>query len=965
MKEETIFHLALQKPRGDRSAFLDVVCEADAELRSRVERLLDEHERGESFILDTPPANLGATIDSPTAERPGTVIGPYKLLQQIGEGGMGAVFMAEQSAPIQRTVALKIIKPGMDTRQVIARFEAERQALAMMDHPNIAKVLDAGTTPSGRPYFVMELVKGVPITTYCDEKRLPLRERLNLFVEVCQAVQHAHQKGIIHRDIKPTNVLVAEYDNQAVPKVIDFGVANATAQKLTERTMFTEFGQMIGTVEYMSPEQAKLNQLDIDTRSDIYSLGVLMYELLAGSTPFARKRLNEAAFDEMLRIIREEEPPTPSTRISSTEGLPSIAANRCLEPLKLNRAVRGELDWIVMKALEKDRNRRYETANGLAQDVGHYLVDEPVEAGPPTAAYRFRKLARRNKAALVAASLILLTLIAGVLGTTIGLIRAEDARRTAEEREAETRAILDFVQNKVLAAAGPEGEDGGLGREVSLRTAIDSALPFVESNFPHQPAIEARLRMTLGTAFLNLGEASVAADQFQKARLLRTECLEPDHPDTLASINNLAAAYADLGRYADALKLNEQILTMRKAKLGYDHPDTLKSMSTLSFRYYQLGRYDEALALSDETLPLMRAKLGPDDPSTLGLMTSLAVSYVAMGRYEEALRLREETLALMRLKLGADSRYTLAGMNNLANSYATSGRYDDALKLREDVLEIRKAKLGLDHPLTLRSMENLACSYMDLGRHADALGLLEESLLLAKSRLGGDHPVTLRIMGDIARTYYCLNRDKDALRLYQQTLALSQAKLGTNHPDTLTLMWGVAAMLVELNRAAEAAPIIEDCLKRSQGNIVRSELVPGLTLLRIRNFQQTNDAAGCRATAEMYEQLPLTKPSEFYDAACLRAIVAAMIEHDRQTPSSDVSRLAGKEADRAMAMLKKAVAAGFRDVQHIREDVDLIALRNREDYQQLVAELEGKTNAAPSEKDNVEPQPQETSMTPD
>jgi tetratricopeptide (TPR) repeat protein len=369
------------------------------------------------------------------AEGPGTVIGPYKLLQQIGEGGMGVVFMAEQTRPVQRTVALKIIKPGMDTRQLIARFEAERQALALMDHPNIAKVLDAETTDTGRPYFVMELVKGVAITKYCDEKQLSLHERLDLFLPVCQAVQHAHQKGIIHRDIKPNNVLVAEYDNHAVPKVIDFGVAKATAQRLTERTMFTEFGQVLGTMEYMSPEQAKFNQLDIDTRSDIYSLGVLLYELLTGTTPFERKRLQEAAFDEMLRIIREEEPPKPSTKLSSSETLPSIAANRHTEPARLSKEVRGELDWIVMKALEKDRNRRYDNAGGLARDVERYLHDESVQACPPSAAYRFRKFARRNKAALAIAGLILFFLM--LMGIGVGWVARDRATRSAvADREA-------------------------------------------------------------------------------------------------------------------------------------------------------------------------------------------------------------------------------------------------------------------------------------------------------------------------------------------------------------------------------------------------------------------------------------------------------------------------------------------------------------------------------------------------
>ena len=383
--------------------------------------------------------DVQATIDRPVTERPGDTIGPYKLLQQIGEGGMGVVYMAEQNEPVRRKVALKIIKPGMDSKQVIARFEAEQQALALMDHPNIAKVLDAGTTDSGRPYFVMELVKGQPITEYCDQHRLTPRERLELFVPVCQAIQHAHQKGIIHRDIKPSNILVAEYDEQAVPKVIDFGVAKAINQPLTEKTMFTAFGQIVGTLEYMSPEQAKVNQLDIDTRTDVYSLGVLLYELLTGTTPFDKQRLRAAAWDEMLRIIREEEPPKPSTRLSdSQQSVPSISADRHTEPAKLTKLVRGELDWIVMKALEKDRARRYDTASALAADIGHYLQDEPVVACPPSAAYRFRKFARRNKVALAVAGLILLFLI--LLGSGIGwTIRDREAREQAIARERTAR----------------------------------------------------------------------------------------------------------------------------------------------------------------------------------------------------------------------------------------------------------------------------------------------------------------------------------------------------------------------------------------------------------------------------------------------------------------------------------------------------------------------------------------------
>jgi tetratricopeptide (TPR) repeat protein/serine/threonine protein kinase len=436
-REKTIFLQALEiVAEADRAAYLDRACGKDRELRTMVEALLVAHHRRQPL--------LDMTADEPLSPL-GTQIGPYKLLQQIGEGGMGVVYMAEQKQPVERRVALKIIKPGMDSGQVIARFEAERQALAMMDHPNISKVLDAGTTESGRPYFVMELVKGQPITQYCDEHHLTPRQRLELLLPVCQAIQHAHQKGIIHRDIKPTNILVAEYDQEPVPKVIDFGVAKAIGSPLTDKTMFTGFGQIVGTLEYMSPEQAKVNQLDIDTRSDIYSLGVLLYELLTGSTPFDKQRLRSAALDEMLRIIREEEPPKPSTRLSeSKDSLPSISAQRQTEPARLTRLVRGELDWIVMKALEKDRNRRYETAGGFATDLQRYLADEPVQACPPSAMYRLSKFARRNKGAIAFAAVVtilLLVALGGIIGGIGWAMRDRAAVRQQIAMDDERRAL--------------------------------------------------------------------------------------------------------------------------------------------------------------------------------------------------------------------------------------------------------------------------------------------------------------------------------------------------------------------------------------------------------------------------------------------------------------------------------------------------------------------------------------------
>jgi WD40 repeat protein/serine/threonine protein kinase len=473
MNEQAIFIAALQEDPDRRAAYLDKACAADPALRQRVEKLLDAHERAGSF-LKQPAAAAVTDAYRPVSEGPGNVIGPYKLLQQIGEGGFGVVYMAEQQEPVRRKVALKIIKPGMDSREVIARFESERQALALMDHPNVARVLDAGATASGRPYFVMELVRGVPITDFCDKNHLSAAGRLELFIDVCRAVQHAHQKGIIHRDLKPSNILVTLHDGRPVPKVIDFGVAKATSQQLTQKTLFTAYGQMVGTPAYMSPEQAEMSGLDIDTRSDIYALGVLLYELLTGTTPLESKRLREAGYAEMQRMIREDEPPRPSTRLSSLGGEATVlAGNRGTDVKHLAQLLRGDLDWIVMKALEKDRNRRYETPGAFAADVQRFLHNEAILARPPSALYRLRKFARRNRAVVLTAALGALLLLLGITGTTIGLVwainaeasarhsqadaeidagRARDARQLAEERLTEVGRERDAA-NRLRAQA--------------------------------------------------------------------------------------------------------------------------------------------------------------------------------------------------------------------------------------------------------------------------------------------------------------------------------------------------------------------------------------------------------------------------------------------------------------------------------------------------------------------------------
>jgi serine/threonine protein kinase len=629
MTERTLFLEALEiADPAEREAYLDRACAGDADLRRQVQALLAAHERPGSFLerpavnpagtgAYTPGAEGPAAGDSPetqearaaACEAPGALIGPYKLLELIGEGGMGAVWMAEQRAPVRRRVALKVIKAGMDTRQVVARFEAERQALALMDHPHIARVFDGGAADSGRPYFVMELVKGVPLTRYCDDHKLTPRERLELFVPVCHAVQHAHQKGIIHRDLKPSNILVAPYDGRPVPKVIDFGVAKAAGGLLTEKTLFTGFGAVVGTPEYMSPEQAELNNQDIDTRSDVYSLGVLLYELLTGTTPLTRQRVKDGALLEVLRLIREEEPPRLSTRLSTTAELPAIAANRGLEPKKLSGVVRGELDWIVMKALEKDRNRRYESANALAADLQRYLTDEPVLACPPSASYRLRKAVRRHKGAVLTAALAVLLLVTAVVGQAVtnhlireeqklkeeALEQARDNYQESEENLALARQAVDEMYTRVAEDLKARPHMQPLEREL-----FQKALRFYQE-FARRKARDPHLRLETALAYQRVAGIQWSFARHREAEEAQHRAFEllkalagelPADPRRRAALAEGHAALgfhaADGGRSHDAEKHYRQAIELYAA-LAAEQPDVPAHGRNLAATHYRLG----------------------------------------------------------------------------------------------------------------------------------------------------------------------------------------------------------------------------------------------------------------------------------------------------------------------------------------------------------------------------------------
>jgi eukaryotic-like serine/threonine-protein kinase len=652
-------------------------------------------------------------------------IGPYHLLQLLGEGGMGEVWLAEQKKPMLRLVALKLIKAGMDTKAVVARFDTERQALALMDHPNIARVFDAGSTIEGRPYFVMEYVPGLPITEYCDKHRLTMKERLELFRQVCDGVQHAHQKAIIHRDLKPSNVLVVEQDNKGVPKIIDFGLAKATARRLTDETMFTELGVMIGTPEYMSPEQADLREQNIDTRTDVYSLGVILYQLLVGSLPFEVKALRSAGLEGILRMIREQEPPKPSTKIRSMkEASAASAEKRREEPRSFARHVEGELDWITMKALEKDRVRRYGTASELSADISRYLRNEPVLAGPASAGYRMRKYAARHRIALGTAAGLLVLLSGFAVTQNIELRRITEERNRATRERDRANRITDFMTS-MFKVADP---DEARGNSITAREVLDKASTDIDAGLAKDPALQAQMMHVMGNVYDNLGLYPRAQVLQQRSMDIQRRVLGPEDPETLKSANSLAILLDRQGHHAEAEKLYRETLDISRRVLGPEHPITLGSMNNLATLLYHEGHYAEAEKLQRETLDVSTRVLGPEHPNTTASMNNLANVLDHEGHYAEAETLYRETLDIRMRVLGPQHPATLNSINNVASVLTHEGHYAEAEKLYQETLDTRRRVLGPDHPDTALAAYNLATIKTVGGQRDEAISLLREAV---------------------------------------------------------------------------------------------------------------------------------------------------------------------------------------------------------------------------------------------
>jgi eukaryotic-like serine/threonine-protein kinase len=773
-------------------------------------------EGGASPILDadatrdtsgnaTPAPSSGSGTNRTTTDS--KFMGPYRLVRKLGEGGMGQVWLAEQTAPVRRQVALKLIKVGMYDDDVLKRFQSERQSLAIMDHPSIAKVFDAGTTPDGQHYFVMEYVPGVPITEYCDQKRLKIRERLDLFIKVCEAVQHAHQKAIIHRDLKPANILVVDVDGKPVPRIIDFGLAKATTPLIAGEAMFTQVGSFVGTPGYMSPEQADSSVEDVDTRTDVYSLGVVIYVLLTGSLPFDSKKWQKQPLHEVLRQLREDEPPRPSTKIGMDEKSSFASAEmRGVHPKLLVSLLHGDLDWITMKALEKDRTRRYGTPSELAADITRYLNYEPVVARPASTGYRLQKYVRRHRIGVAVATGLVTLLSAFVAMQGVQLRRTTRERdRANRERDRATR-ITDFMTGMFSVSDPSEAR----GNTITVREILDKASKDIDTGLAKDPETQAQMMQVMGDVYKQLGLYSRARALQQQSLEIRQRVLGPEHPDALSSMNSLAEALREEGHYAEAEKLQRETLAIQRRVLGPEHQDTLMSMNHLANTLWAEGKHAEAEKLNRENLDTERRILGTEHWLTLDSMNNLANDLDDLD--PEAEKLNRETLDIRRRILGPEHPNTLLSMNNLAYVLDDLGRYTEAEKLNRETLDIRRRVLGPEHPDTLKAMTNLAKVLTHESHYAEAEKLFRETLDTELRILGPAHQNTLTAMNNLAIVLSREGRYAEAEKLQRESLDVERRVLGPEHPTTAAGAYNLGVIAACRGNRTEALSLLRQAL---------------------------------------------------------------------------------------------------------------------------------------------------------
>ena len=825
-----------------------------------------------------PPATSVDTI----AEKPGGRIDRYLLQSVLGEGGMGIVYLAEQEEPVKRQVALKVIKPGMDSKRVIARFEAEQQTLALMEHPHIAHVYDAGLTLSGRPYFVMEYVRGLPITEHCDHYKLTIKERLRLFQQVCQAVQHAHQKGIIHRDIKPSNILVDSENDQAIPKIIDFGVAKAVIQPLTERTLVTEQGQLFGTPEYMSPEQANMASEDIDTRSDVYSLGVLLYVLLTGCLPFDSDTLREGGIENIQKTIRETDPKTPSTRLMKLgDEARTIAQSRRMEIQTLAKHLRKELEWIPLRAIRKERAERYRSASELADDIENYLKGAPLIAGPLGTGYKLKKFVRRNRVLVGGIAAVLAVLVGGIVVSTLFAIG--QARVLAEKQ-----LILDFLKSDVLGSA----DEARVG-EATISYMLDAASEKLD-RFSDKPLVEAELCLTLGETYRRLGEYKQAEQHKLRATEIYRQHYGEEHPDTLGAMSSIGWIYSKQGRYHDMERLWTRILRIEQRVSGVRQQ--LGTMNGLAVAYFCLGKYKEAESLLEKTLELVRCELNEEDFSLLPwIKSNLANVYMALGRSEKAERLILEALAndgwlwqpytgplaaiyqvqgrfakaeplLVKAleearQLRGDEHFdTLSRFNRLVQFYVDQDRYEEAQELLNEALPIARKLFRKEHPMTLSFVNAYAVLHTKQKQYDQAEILFDEALKGRQRELGNDHPGTLNTLNDLGVLRREQHRYDEAESLLRQALEGRKRKLGNDHPACFGSMHELAVLHIQKNRHQEAEKLLIPVV---EGRLVKLGEGHPHTQESLNNLIEVCEALGKLEEAEEWRaKLPQTEAME-------------------------------------------------------------------------------------------------------